>query len=382
MNGKLSSSSHHGIHGNRADKIVLHKLKIDDFEVAGIALNGTTLAILNEIEIFNNEKDIKVLSTYSQARFIRKFINLALARNPNLTLGNKTIQQIKNRIDNELATTFNSFKNNGIIPNNFFKNNSQSGEYDGNVYGIVLNVNGVVINDFLRNRTPSMIGNKDIFLHKIIINNLSSEPVEIIGLNVNPSLNTAYGGRVQVGPIGDVLQMEHIQDQNENYDGTSLSDAQIILADSNYSGPNGTNNIISQIVEWAKGNTTLSSFIGTDPGKFYYISGGDSMNHAMKGNIGLFISGGINIKGKEISILNIKTKGNNVGSNPKNLTPIRKAVDLLPEKQGLAAYSILFTGSSDIYLNNIVDRLGQPVSDNGEALKVKFVGTNTNINLR
>lgn len=382
MNGNLSSSSHHGIHGNRADKIVLHNLKIDDFEVAGIALNGTTLAILNEIEIFNNEKDIKVLSTYSQARFIRKFINLALERNPNLTLGNKTIQQIKNRIDNELLTTFNSFKNNGIIPNNFFKNNSQSGEYDGNVYGIVLNVNGVVINDFLRNRTPSMIGNKDIFLHKIIINNLSSEPVEIIGLNANPSLNTAYGGRVQVGPIGDVLQMEHIQDQNQNYDGTSLSDAQIILADSNYSGPNGTNNIISQIVEWAKGNTTLSSFIGTDPGKFYYISGGDSMNHAMKGNIGLFISGGINIKGQEISILNIKTKGNNVGSNPKNLTPIRKAVDLLPEKQGLAAYSILFTGSSDIYLNNIVDRLGQPVSDNGEALKVKFVGTNTNINLR
>ena len=99
-------------------------------------------------------------------------------------------------------------------------------------------------------------------------------------------------------------------------------------------------------------------------------------------SVGLFISGGINIKGKEISILNIKTKGNNVGSNPKNLTPIRKAVDLLPEKQGLAAYSILFTGSSDIYLNNIVDRLGQPVSDNGEALKVKFVGTNTNINLR
>lgn len=382
MNGKLSSSSHHGIHGNRANNIVLHKLKIDDFEVAGIALNGTTLAVLNEIEILNNEKDIKVLSTYSQARFIRKFINLALQRSPNLSLGNKTIQQIKNRIESELAKTFNSFKNSGVIPDNFFKNKSASGEYDGNVYGIVLNVNGVVINDFLRNRTPSMIGNTDIFLHKIIINNLSSEPVEIIGLNANPSLNTAYGGRVQVGPIGDVLQMEHIQDQNENYLGTSLSDAQIILANSNYSGPNGTNNIISEIVEWAKGNKNLSSFIGTDPGKFYYISGGDSMNHAMKGNIGLFISGGNQIKGKEISILNIKSKGNNVGSNPKNLTPIKKGVDLLPEKQGLAAYSILFTGSSNIDLDNTLDRLGQPVSDGGEALTIKYIGSNTNIHLR
>ena len=54
--------------------------------------------------------------------------------------------------------------------------------YDGNVYGLVLNVNGVVINGFIETRPSSAIGNQDIYLQDIIIKNIISRPVEIIAL--------------------------------------------------------------------------------------------------------------------------------------------------------------------------------------------------------
>ena len=218
-----------------------------------------------------------------------------------------------------------------------------------------------------------MIGNKNIFLNKIVINNISSIPVEIIGLNAQPVTNT-YGGRVQVGPLGDVLQIEHIQNTDGTYKSNSLSDAQIILADNLYTGPKGTNNIVSEVVEWAKGNRTLSSFVGEDTGKFYYVAGGDSMNHVMKGNIGLFISAGENISGNQITISNIISKGNNVGS-----TQLRPIEPNPPLKKGLNSHSLLITGSNNIKINDSNNRILNSVSQHGDSTRIKLVGNNRNI---
>ena len=373
MNGTLTSTSHHGIHANTANNVVLHNLNFNKFEVAGIALNGTTNAVLNNIRIENNDNNIPVLSTYSQARFIRKFLHAAKQIKPDLKLSDtKTIDNIIQNIQSDLDNTFNQFKNSNTIPDNFFKNNNI--EYDGNVYGIVLNVNGVVINDFITERNNQMIGNSSIFLNNININNLSSTPVEIIGLNSNPSSNTAYGGRVQVGPLGDVLQIEHIQNNDGTYKANSLSDAQIILAEPSYTGPKGTNNIVNKVVEWVKNERTLSSFIGNENGKFYYLGGGDSMNHVMKGNIGLFISAGDNIRGDKIVISNIKSNGNKVGIS--QLRPIQPDPLL---KKGLNSHSLLITGSSNIYLENSNSRILDAFSENGEANKIKLIGVNRNI---
>ena len=375
MNGTFSSTSHHGIHANTANNVVLHNLTFNGFEVAGIALNGTTNAVFNNLIIENNDKNIPVLSTYSQARFIRKFLNTAKQIKPDLKLSDtKTLDTIIENIQTDLDTTFNQFKINNTIPDNYFKNNKN--EYDGNVYGIVLNVNGVAINDFIQQRTSEMIGNNNIYLNNIIINNISSTPVEIIGLNSNPSSNTAYGGRVQVGPLGDVLQIEHIQNIDGTYKANSLSDAQIILADTSYTGPKGTNNIVNKVIEWAKNERTLSSFIGTETGKFYYLGGGDSMNHVMKGNIGLFISAGQNIKGNKIVISNIKSKGNNVGVS--QLRPIEPDPLL---KKGLDCNSLLITGSSDIHFTDSNSRILDAYSENGETNRIKLIGTNMNISV-
>lgn len=46
MNGILGRSSHHGIHGNSMAEIFLYDLKIKDFEVGGISLNGASQSII------------------------------------------------------------------------------------------------------------------------------------------------------------------------------------------------------------------------------------------------------------------------------------------------------------------------------------------------
>ena len=282
-NGFLKRSSHHGIHANIANKVILSNLVITQFEVAAIALNGTTTGILSDIFAGDIKKDIDVLSTYSAARFIRKFIDAHI--NSNITLNGKTVSQIKTALINDMDATFTAFKNGTALPNNYFKNPNVG--YDGNVYGIVLNVKGVVVNKFIEERTTEMIGNIDIHLDKLTIDDIESHPIEIVGVNVNSSSDSAYGGKVQVGTAGGVLQIGKLQDDNGKYKANSLSDAKLILAKINAT-PKGTINISSDIIDWAESSNSISP--GTIPGSNsrYYVSTGDSMGHFMKGNIGLF----------------------------------------------------------------------------------------------
>ena len=50
-NGELGLVSHHGIHSNNATNIIISNLKIYDFEVAGIQLNGFKNAKIYNVEI-------------------------------------------------------------------------------------------------------------------------------------------------------------------------------------------------------------------------------------------------------------------------------------------------------------------------------------------
>jgi hypothetical protein len=375
MHGILGRSSHHGIHANEANKVIIYNLNITDFEVAGIALNGTTTGILHNLKINNSKRDIPVLGTYSQARFIRKFLNLAVSNHPTLTFNGKTITDILTNINNDLNATYTSYIQNGTIPDNLFKNTTK--ELDGNVYGIVLSVRGVVVNDFITERTSQMIGNTDIKLDGIIIDNITSTPLEIIGVNSKPTSNEAYGGKVQVGPIGDVLQIENIQDSFGRYDGNSLSDAHLILAKSEYTGPKGTTNIASRIIEWAETNVNINTVVTEGDGNYYYVAGGDSMSHIMKGNIGLFISAGDNISANNIHIKNIQTKGNNVG-----ITSLRPITPNPPTKKALASHSLLITGSSNIKFITSNNNIKNSTSENGDNYRIRQIGTNSNISIK
>ena len=361
MNGNLKQSSHHGIHGNRADNIILHNLNITNFEVAGIAINGTTNAILNNIIIKDNTKNIPLLSTYSQSIFIKKHIE-RLPNDANITLRGilKTKDDILTALTTELNNTFNSqFSPNGTgnLPDNIFKNPEAEKGYDGNVYGMVLNVNGVVVNDFFTTRTSSMVGNNGIYMNNITIDNISSNPIEIIGLSdtsENCVPNEAYGKNLQSGPIGDILQIQNIVDNSYNitggYKSNILSDAQLLI--SKYTA----GKISSAVIDWAAGaNSDISAtLIGVE--KLYYVSGRDSMGHTMKGNIGLFISAGRNIFGENISISNIVNEKRNNFKNIQNIQPICPHIQSgRPYAQNNTLYTAVTGGNVIINGNTVSD---------------------------
>lgn len=357
----LGRSSHHGIHANVANNVVIYNIHFKNYEVAAIALNGTTLGVLSDIYALKTKKKVPILSTYSQARFIRTFLKSIAVSQPTLTLNDKKVGDIYATLKNDLDYTFNQFFSTNTtslnnIPDNFedgrfnyFKNKNLG--YDANVYGIVLNVRGVVINDFFKERTNEMIGNKNIHLDNINISNVCSHPIEIIGVNSNPSTGLAYGGKSQAGPLGDILEITNIQNKDTGkYIGTGLSDAQLIIKKSGLFDPPKTKtlNIQNDIVSWSENNSDIKTIINSNPESYYYVGGGDSMGHHMKGNIGLFISAGQKITGKTINIYNIDNKGTDVGNS--TFTPIKPLPQL---KTGSNAYGILYTGSSNIALYNV-----------------------------
>jgi hypothetical protein len=309
MNGTLGLTSHHGIHGNQMSNIILQSLTFQDFEVAGIALNGAVHSILNNINILNTHLDVRILSSYSQARFIRSFLKTVKNRQTDASLNEIPIDTIISNLNNELTNAKNSVIS-GNTPSNLFGNPDFKDGYDGNVYGIVLNVNGVVINDFITTRPENAIGNQNIYLQNINIKNIISKPVEIIALNSLPDEGGAYGGKRQVGPAGDVFDISFVT-QNDIYNNNVLSDSQLIIA--KYNDPKiGTTNIHTQIVEWAENNTNLSDVMTAN--NYYFVKGGDSMGHFMKGNIGLFISAGENIKINNCIIDKVENRGVNFES--------------------------------------------------------------------
>lgn len=379
-NGKLGKSSHHGIHGNAMKNIVLDKLEIFDFEVAGIALNGTDLGIINNINIRNVSEDIPVVSSYSQARFIRSFLPKILTNHTSPTInieGNtKTYQDISTNLHTQLNIAKESIINSvGDIPS-LFKNNT--GLYDGNVYGMVLNEKGVVINGFIRDRVDA-VGNKKIYLQDVSINRIISQPVEIIGLNTLPESQGAYGAKMQAGPAGDILDISNVQTETRTYKPNVLADSEIFIA--KYNNPKiGTTSIHQKIVEWVEQQTDLSGVMSANG--FYFVDKGDSMGHTMKGNIGLFISAGIDIKGNNINITNIISKGTNVGTSP-----LISGVRNQQQMQGATSNGVLFTGSTNIEVNGSVSGVS---SDSGNqyshdlysisGTNIKFNGSNVSNN--
>jgi hypothetical protein len=363
-NGTLGSSSHHGIHGNTMKDIILQNLSIEDFEVAGIALNGAINSILDTITMQNTSLNIRVLSTYSQARFIRTFLKTV----PDATtINGKSISDVTTDLNAGLEDAKNAVIAGGT-PGNMFGNSHFDKGYDGNVYGLVLNVNGVVVNDFIETRPAEAIGNQNIYLQNITIKNIISRPVEIIALNSVPDEGGAYGGARQVGPIGDILAINPITAGNGTYNANLLSDAQLIIGKSEIDNSSlhfGTTNITDDIVDWAENYTVLNTVM--DIHGYYFVKGGDSMGHVMKGNIGLFVSAGENIRVNGFTINTVTSKGSAVGPDASGIY------------QGGDARGVIVTGSKNIDLDSSVITNVTTENTNATAQEIQVLGTSTNV---
>ena len=349
MNGILGLSSHHGIHGNKMENVLIHNVVFKDFEVAAVSLNGGNNIIMNDLNLLRSQLNVKVLSTYSSARFIRKFLrNLQKVDNErslNLSSGVKTITNIIDELETEMSKIKNAVLRNEELPESIFKNNFEG--YDANIYGIVLNKKGVVINDFITELGNVESGNRNNLLNNIHIKNIRSTPVEIIGISCPDPQTGAYGKGVQVGPAGDVLQISKAINENRTFKQNVLINAKLILG--KYNNPkNGTTCVSSEVLEWAeKGNQDIKTVANN--ADRYFTEGEDSMAHKMKGNIGLFISSGENIKICNVVIDGVEVKGNEVGSDRKLFNS-----DNEPIMNGAISYGVVLTGSKSIHFKDVV----------------------------
>ena len=371
MNGSLGLSSHHGIHGNSMKNIIIENLNIFSYEVAAIALNGGENILVKYIQVCNISTDIKVISTFSQARFIRTFLKAIETRDSRISLelstGTKTISEIITELEAEMALVKTAVETKQPLPDSIFKNVSQKS--DDNAYGFLFNPRGVAVGGFRLNRVGA-IGNTNIVLHNINLENITSKSTEILGVSPGPRSGGggAYGEGEQAGPVGDIFQIELVNNAGA-YNQNILANAQLIIAESGVgSSERGRTNIQSAIIDWAKsGKKNLSSIINNTD--FYYVNAHDSMGHTMKGNIGLFISAVDGMKIQDVNINNIENTGS-IGNETKG--------DNTPY-EGSTTRAVAIVGSVNVEINSInVNKIN---SLHGNGIGIDMLGETNNVTI-
>jgi hypothetical protein len=323
VNGHLSLSSHHGIHGNSARNLLLAGLTINDFQVGGISLNGLNNGVFYDINVRNANKQTPILSTFSQAIFTLPWLKRLTHKEHWATINIKGVYKDAHTSETNLTKSLMRARKELIKTHKtsdpLYSN--PGGLSDTNIYGISINVNGVLVNSFLEKRPlAENTGNQDIYMENICIQKISSKPLQIIGLSDASVLNKAvdcYGkGRpLIVGPVGGLLKHREVTGTNGKYISNPLVDAQALLA---LHVGEGTSFYTRSVIDWLAGDIRKSQLMAER--NISEVFGLDSMAHTMKGNIGLFISGGLNIKCLTVSVANIENEGNfeKVGGDTKH----------------------------------------------------------------
>ena len=390
-NGTLGRSSHHGIHGNGNQNVLIEYLVIKDFEVAGIALNGSENTVCRHIDIRDTNKDVQINFLYSNAIYTRRFLCDLHKQNKDAFLNingtdKKNIETIICELQTEMIqNVYIPVSRGEAICSAIFKNVSLMPE--GNLYGIVLNKLGAVVGDFLKTYKDNNFQNRDVVVHDILFKNLDSFPREIISL--------ADKNRPVVGLVGNVCPVLDCSDNGKGvYMGNCQVNATCILAKYKNLGFNIKSRSLympEKFCDWVESNESLSD-VCIDAG-LKFVNLRDQMNHFMKGNIIMFISGGTDIRINDIKMRNITNSG-----PPCDCNPIRIAdYKFVYMREGFINYNIssqrykgqdlipiLITASSQININDLDCKL---LEDKSHCKGIEILGDCaqiecTNINIR
>ena len=77
-NGILGLSSHHGIHGNNCQNVIIRNLQIKNFEVAGVSVNGGQDMTVENLDIGPSSNKVAIQGTYSTAVNIMLYLETLL----------------------------------------------------------------------------------------------------------------------------------------------------------------------------------------------------------------------------------------------------------------------------------------------------------------
>ena len=384
-NGKIGLSSHHGIHGNSINTIIIKNIVFTDNEVCSIALNGCKEVYLSNIIIERNRHDIPVLGTFSSARFLSLFINKLqdAINNPHFEY-----LESKNKLLQEMDQTFNAvILKNGLVPK-IFKN--ESGLIDGNYYGIIINPKGIAVFAPLENRnTPKANESVNIYFDTISIYNIKSKINEILAIRNSEK-------KILTGPSGDIFQ---------------FMEAYKLVGDKFYYKGNCLSDLMIEIVQLVKDNNNIKNYLGNfkvDEGMLIWkrnknsyfkhhvdkligygelediiydvIGNGDSMFHVNKGTFGLKIDGINSSHFKNINISNIEAKGLRGSLLAGNYQKSHPKQDHLNGYQGHLLFGVGINASNDLTIENI--NINNISSDDGSAYGYFVSGESNKITIK
>lgn len=242
-NGIIGRASHHGIHANDARDVTLENLKIHNFDVAGIQLNGFDGVTITNCDIGPSSSDIPVTGRYLHARtLLRRFAHLVDGYgDEELTFYGRESGTVRDYVD-ELILQMDMVYHHVIDGVNYendadqaerwqkvsdlFINPNENGYGDGGVvYGILLNSRGGAVMGF--GNAPSQSTNAVV--SNVTIHDLGISPIEKLKFKTNP-----LGGATR-GPVADVFDIMKVADQWDDvstakYIGTAYSDVQIAMS--------------------------------------------------------------------------------------------------------------------------------------------------------
>ena len=246
-NGIIGLASHHGVHGNDASEVTLQNLRVYDFDVAGIQLNGFNGANIVDCDIGPSASNIPVTGRYLHARvLLRRYAHL-VDHHGDETLAfygreERTVREYVNELVMQMDMVYDHVihgveydddddlddesQNRWIAARDLFVNPNENGYGDGGVvYGILLNSRGGAVMGF--GNAPSK--STRAVLDNVHIHDLAIAPLEKLKFKTNPQ-----GGATR-GPVADVFDVMKAADQFEDistakYVGTAYSDAQIVMS--------------------------------------------------------------------------------------------------------------------------------------------------------
>lgn len=310
--GIIGRSSHHGIHGNENNNVVIKDIDFKDFEVAAISMNNVDSLIIKRCNILHNRHDVPVVGLFSAARFIRPYgkylkdMGYKMYLRGQETSAASTYDALVQSIDNVYEDVINGkgFIDQSTHPEEFELFNNPFRAVDGPCYGFLVHGKGPAVGGFgeVFNETDDSVTSSNVVIKDNTIKNMKCWVNEVPALvEDGVVMNDARGAVFQT--ISSVDKSLISINTDGTYKGNVVADMQIMVANAISEGiitdlpehQTGVNSIGEALIVWAKNGAMTYS-----PS---YRCNGDSMHHVSKGISVIRVedTAGFRIKGNDIS---------------------------------------------------------------------------------
>jgi len=297
-NGRLGRSSHHAIHGNGGRNVLVRDVRMRDYEVAAIALNGFKNVVIERVHAEGHFKAVPVLGTYSNARHLVPMARRALGSSLISTQKKIELATRLAALEALMTHAFEDIVASGSISaathpaaHALFANTR--GVPDGNGYSLILHPLGAAVNSFWSEAPPaagSAGSNERVYVRDSSFASAHIHIIEVVALvsNETTAVRGPVGALLRIIDNDGRVRLFNEADDDGTYVGNALANTQVALMDAALDIENrtlraslfGTLHGPLAVVRWARGELTLRQLV--EEHGYKYWRNGDTMLHVNK----------------------------------------------------------------------------------------------------